>query len=206
MSRIKLFNEDCMSVMGKYPDKYFDYAIVDPPYGIDAGNKTFGNRKQKFEKKCWDENIPHPSYFFELKRVSKNQLIFGGNYFPLPKTNGWLFWDKDRSAGVSFSDGELAWTSFLTSLRKTRVVYDGNRGSDTNRIHPTQKPIRLYDWIYQTYIPQGAKVLDTHLGSGSSAISAYFNGVEFVGCELDKDYFDEMLQRFNEETRQSTLF
>ena len=206
MERITLIHDDCLDYMRTVDSNHFDIAVVDPPYGIDAGNQTFGNRRVKFAKKDWDKSIPHRRYFQELRRVSRRQIIWGGNYFPLPKTGGWLFWDKQRGGHSSYSDGELAWTSFLTTLKICRILYDGFRGADQVRIHPTQKPIRLYDWIFKTYTQPGMKVLDTHLGSGSSAISAHYHDLDFVGCELDADYFAAASDRIRQETRQTELF
>lgn len=203
---IELYNMDCMEYMRGLPDKAFDLAIVDPPYGINAGNVTYGKRKEKHEKKDWDLKIPSDSYFSELARVSEKQIIWGGNYFPLPLTGGWLFWDKDRGKETTFSDGELAWTSFLNTLKKALIRYDGFIGMDIERIHPTQKPIKLYQWLLENYAKPGQKILDTHLGSGSSAIAAYYFGVDFVGCELDEDYYNAACKRFKEATAQISVF
>lgn len=207
---IKLLNEDCMAVMARYPDKYFDLAVVDPPYGIDI-NMNMGRRKgQKAEHtvKSWDKGIPDQAYFDELFRVSKNQIIWGGNYFPLPLVQGWLFWDKGVPDGVSFSDGELAWTSFDCALKICKIKYTGfQRFDKSSKIHPTQKPVQLYDWIYRNRGGRDMKIIDTHLGSGSSAISAELFGIsEFVGCEIDKEYFDKAVKRHKEVTSQTQLF
>jgi site-specific DNA-methyltransferase (adenine-specific) len=208
---IELFNDDCMKIMAKYPDKYFDLAIVDPPYGIDMAK--------------WDtiENRPTAEYFNELFRVSKKQMIFGGNYFTLPITKGWLCWDKSFSDIINktkyHSNGmakfELCWTSFLLNAEMVRFTDIGNvRGfngklkvnyNQQKAIHITQKPIEIYAWILQQYAEPNQKILDTHLGSGSSAIAAHYFGVDFVGCEIDKDYFDKMMKRFELETAQTSL-
>jgi len=190
--------EDCMVGMARYPDKYFDLAIVDPPYGINI-NMNMGLRKgekPKHERKKWDKQTPDQIYFDELYRVSKHQIIWGGNYFSLPLTKSWLFWDKRVPAGVSFADGELAWTSFDVTLRKIDLPYTGFTGMDTDgRIHPTQKPVALYKWLLTNYAKPGDKILDTHVGSASSLIACYDMGFEAVGFELDEDYYRESKQR-----------
>jgi site-specific DNA-methyltransferase (adenine-specific) len=195
-----------MEYMATLPDKAFDLAIVDPPYGINAGCKTYGKRREKHDKKNWDNSIPGIEYFNEIERVSKNRIIWGGNYFPLPLTGAWLFWDKDRGKELTFSDGELAWMSFGNTLKKCTLRYDGFIGSDNMRIHPTQKPVKLYDWLLHNYAKPGQRILDTHLGSGSSAIAAHYFGVDFVGCELDEDYFNAAKKRFYMATAQVSLF
>lgn len=207
MGEITLLNCDCMSYMTGLPDKAFDLAIVDPPYGIDAGNMNMGSRKKKQWKKNsdWDKFAPPPEYFAELYRVSENQIIWGGNYFQLPVTGGWIFWDKERG-GLSFSDGELAWTSFLRTLKKASVRYNGAVGADATRIHPTQKPVKLYEWLLTNYAKEGDRILDTHLGSGSSAIAANYYGCDFVGCEIDLDFYTAAVERFERETAQAGMF
>lgn len=192
---------DCMEGMAQYPDKHFDLAIVDPPYGIDI-NMNMGRRAGKrkaHNTKSWDKATPEDSYFNELFRVSKNQIIWGGNYFALPLTKAWIFWDKCVPDGVSFADGELAWSSFDKTLRKLTVLYTGFNGMDAGgKIHPTQKPIKLYTKLLEIYANHGDKILDTHLGSGSSRIAAFDMGFDFVGYELDKDYFAAQEKRFAE--------
>ena len=205
---IELLNEDCMAMMERYPDKYFDLACVDPPYGIGAGSMVMGKGTNKTwgEKRNWDNAAPAEEYFIEMFRVSKMQIVWGGNYFDLPLTGGWIFWDKERGKDLSFSDGELAWTSFLTVLRKAPIRFDGFIGADVVRIHPTQKPVKLYEWLLTNYAKPGQRILDTHLGSGSSAIAAHYYGVDFVGCELDKDYYDAAVKRFAQQTAQLAMF
>jgi site-specific DNA-methyltransferase (adenine-specific) len=205
---IELLNEDNMQLMARYPDKYFDLAIVDPEYGIGASEMTMGKGKNKqwSKGKGWDNKTPSNEYFKELGRVSKSQIVWGGNYFELPKTGGWIFWDKDRRKEVSFSDGELAWTNFLKTLKKITVRYDGFIGSDGIKIHPTQKPIKLYKECLRLYAKQGDKILDTHLGSGSIAIACHDMGFDLVACEIDKDYYEAAVKRFNEQTKQQKLF
>jgi len=204
---IELIHGDCMNVMAKYPDNYFDLACVDPPYGIkinmNMGRKA-GQAKAHKDKE-WDNSIPDQAYFDELFRVSKYQIIWGGNYFPLPLTSSWIFWDKGVPHGVSFADGELAWTSGDKTLRKVFVPYSGFQGSE-GKIHPTQKPVKLYDWLLKNYAKPGDRILDTHLGSGSSAIAAHYGGFDFVGIELDQDYYKAACERFERETAQESLF
>lgn len=207
-------NRDCMEAMAEFPDKFFELAIVDPPYGIgeDGGDKKRGRLKDNYKKvvnhkkKAWDLTKPKCEYFKELMRVSKNQIIWGGNYFTndLSEKMGWVFWDK--LIGGDFSDGELAWTSFDRALRKFTYSYHGDTSGGHNRIHPTQKPIALYKWILQNYAKPGDKILDTHLGSGSSRIAAYDMGFDFWGYELDADYFEAMENRFKTHISKPTLF
>ena len=201
-------NEDCMALMARYPDKYFELAVVDPPYGIGASEMTMGSGKNKKYKKGkkWDNEAPNNKYFNELFRVSKNQIIWGGNYFNLLCTKSWIFWDKGIYGDCDFADGELAWTSFNKVLRVAKIRYKGFLGADNDRIHPTQKPVALYDWIFKNYAKPTDKILDTHLGSGSSRIAAYKNKLHFVGCELNKDYFEAQEKRFKQFKSQLTLF
>ena len=204
----EVFNIDCMEGMKNYPDKFFDLAVVDPEYGIDSANMQMGKGIKKWDKKDWDKTPVNERYFIELFRVSKRQIIFGGNYFNLPLTGGWIFWDKDRQKDVSFSDGELAWTSFLNTIKTIKVKYDGFLGADIGgKIHPTQKPIKLYDNIYKRFIYEGGKVLDTHLGSGSNRIAADKAGnIDFTAFELDKDYYEGQEKRFKNYKQQLTIF
>ena len=199
---------DCMYLMREYPDGHFSLAIVDPEYGIGASEMQMGKGKdqQWTRGKKWDAKIPEQSYFDELKRVSEKQIIWGGNYFPLPLTGGWLFWDKDKGKDVSFADGELAWTSFLTVLKKATIRYDGFIGADLTRIHPTQKPVKLYEWILRNYAKPGDTILDTHMGSGSIAIACHYAGHNLTACELDADYYAAGCERVMRETQQTTLF
>jgi site-specific DNA-methyltransferase (adenine-specific) len=201
--KITLHNCDCMELMKQYPDNHFDLAIVDPPYGI--GDKFKGGKSGKMQfneivDKGWDE-APKIEYFDELFRISKNQIIWGGNYFPLPPTRCFIVWDKMISEDFSLSMAELAWTSFdkLAKIYKLLVPKDG-------KIHPTQKPVKLYEWLLTNYAKQGGKILDTHLGSGSHAIACNNLGFELVACELDEDYFDASVKRFKSEAAQERLF
>lgn len=200
---------DCMQGMREYPDKYFDLAVVDPPYGIGRDgsvrttSKHGGRKAHKF--KGWDNEIPTLEYFTELFRVSKNQIIWGANYFAkyLPSSMRWIFWDKGQR--ICNSDGELAFTSFQKALR----VFELNRVQlqiEGDTFHPTQKPIKLYDWIYRNYAETGQRVLDTHLGSGSNRIAAHKNGLHFVGFEIDEEYYYSQEARFKSYLSQPTLF
>jgi site-specific DNA-methyltransferase (adenine-specific) len=193
-----------MELMSRYADNHFDLAIVDPPYGINASKMNMGKGKnKKWTKKSWDSETPSNEYFIELFRVSKNQIIWGGNYFRLPISSGWLFWDKEKGKDVSFADGELAWTSCSNVLKKISCRYDGFIGADYDgRIHPTQKPIKLYENILMKYAKEGDKILDTHLGSGSIAIACHNLGYDLTACELDKEYYEASMKRLNEHTSQ----
>jgi site-specific DNA-methyltransferase (adenine-specific) len=206
---------DCVEGMKQFPDKIFDLAVVDPPYGImQIGMKitkpTRPNSYKtppKHKAKQWD-NRPTENYWAELFRVSKNQIVWGGNYFTdyLPVSGCWLFWDKINGDGSHFADGEFAWTSLKTSSKRfTCSVFDGLRGGK-DRIHPTEKPIKLYDWILQTFASEGNLILDTHLGSQSSRIAANKAGLDFVGFEIDREYFDNGNKRFKNFVSQGVLF
>lgn len=210
---LELSCEDCMDLMKRYPDKHFDLAIVDPPYGIGEDGKKNHSRDRlatatRYTPKSWDSEIPPISYFVELRRVSQNQIIWGGNYFPLLPSPCWLVWDKDNSG--DFADCELAWASFKTAVRKFKYRWNGmlqeNMAEKETRIHPTQKPVALYRWLLANYAKPGQRILDTHLGSGSHAIAAHYAGVHLTACEIDKDYFEAAKARIERETRQTTLF
>jgi site-specific DNA-methyltransferase (adenine-specific) len=207
-------NIDCMVGMAEYPDKYFDLAVVDPPYGlgdrlIKGGAKGgMGTLRKLADNKViiWDEKIPSLEYFNELKRISKYQIIWGGNYFLdyLNKTDGFIVWDKMNGTNP-MADAELAWQNIKSTTRIFRWHHFS--GERTVKIHPTQKPIALYDWIYSKYLPNGGKVIDTHLGSGSNRIAADKSGnIDFVGYELDKDYFEAQEKRWAEYKMQQRLF
>ena len=206
--KITLIHGDCMEYLAGLEDKAFDLAVVDPPYGLGTAVVNSGGRFKRYhnENGNWDMATPTADYFQALIEKSKNQIIWGGNYFNLPPTGGWLFWDKERGKDVSFADGELAWTSFLNVLKKAPIRYDGFIGADATRIHPTQKPVKLYQWVYANYTKPTDRILDTHLGSGSSAIAAHYAGLEFVGIELDPDYYAAAVERFKRETAQEALF
>lgn len=206
--KITITNEDNMELMARYPDNYFELAIVDPPYGIGASEMTMGSGKNKKYKKGkkWDNETPNEIYFNELKRVSQNQIIWGGNYFNLPLTKSWIFWDKGINGDCDFADGELAWTSINKVLRIAPIIYKGFLGADLERIHPTQKPVKLYKWLLDKYAKQGDKILDTHLGSGSIAIACHDYAFELTACELDAEYYEKAIQRIKNHTNQQKLF
>ena len=206
-------NMDCMDGMKEFPDKYFELAIVDPPYGIDFGNYNrtnkdiHGNRYKadKYHNADWDKGTPTDEYFKELMRVSKNQIIWGGNYFNLPPTQGFIFWYK-RNPVDNFSDGEFAWTSFKKPAKCYDYMYFGNINAEPDRIHPTQKPVKLYEWILTNYAKQGDKILDTHVGSASSLIACHNLGFDYVGFELDTDYYNMANDRLERVKSQTTIF
>lgn len=193
---------DCVAGLRHYPDKYFDLAVVDPPYGIDI--ETSGTYFKQFETKGWDTAIPSKEYFDELKRVSKNQIVWGGNYFLeyLGSTKCFLIWDKMIGEGMSFADAELAWCSFKKPTRIKKLLSRNPQG----KIHPTQKPEALYDWVYFNYAKEGDLILDTHVGSGSSRIAADKAGLNFVGFEIDEEYFNAANKRFDNFKSQTRLF
>jgi site-specific DNA-methyltransferase (adenine-specific) len=207
-----------MELMARYPDNYFDLAIVDPPYGIGedgAKNHSRGKatRPTLYTPKYWDTTTASKKYFKQLKRISKNQIVWGANHFieNLMATNSscWIVWDK-QNGDNDFADCELAWTSFNTSVRKFEFRWAGMLQGDMKnkeiRIHPTQKPVALYKWLLDKYAQQGDKILDTHLGSGSIAIACHDYGFDLTACELDKEYFDKAMQRITNHTNQLNLF
>ena len=202
---------DNMELMSQYEDNHFDLAVVDPPYGIgvDGQKESIKGKKSDrkgHKKKGWDSNIPNSNYFKELFRISKNQIIWGANYFVehlFKGSKGWIVWDKGQH-GLTMSDCELAFSSFnkptrVKVINRVALLQDGT-------IHPTQKPIKLYDWIFQNYANEGDKILDTHLGSGSIAIASHYAGLHLTACEIDEDYFQESVERIKRETAQETLF
>lgn len=228
---IKLLHTDCMIYMATLPDAAFDLAIVDPPYGIgeDGGKNRSHGVKQKngmvlqcldggYAKKDWDNNPPPPQYFDELRRVSRQQIIWGANYMPVKLQGGAIVWDK-LNDGSDQSGAEIAYCSLNERVDMVRYMWrgmmqgkgigsnrqQGNKALNECRIHPTQKPVKLYEWILHQYARPGMKVLDTHLGSGSIAIAAHYYGVDFVGCEIDKDYFNACINRFKSHTAQISL-
>jgi len=204
---ILMINADCMEVMKHIKDNEVELSCVDPPYGIDvnmnAGRKA--GEVKKHQDKEWDSSIPDDEYFIELFRVSKNQIIWGGNYFPLPLIQSWVFWDKQVPHGVSFSDGELAWTSFGGALKKTVIPYSGFQGSE-GKIHPTQKPVALYKWLLSRYAKPGDKIIDTHGGSGSICIACHDLGYDLTWMELDEDYYKAACERYQNHAAQCNLF
>ena len=193
--RSDVFNMDCVEYMKTLPDNYFDLACADPPYGIGlAGNPV----RQKQQRKQWDNNTPDSTFFQELFRVSKNQIIWGGNYFDLPPTKGFIVWDKKQPIDFTLAMCEYAWTSFDKPAKMFRQHVASN-GED--KIHPTQKSVALYAWILKYYAQDGDTIFDPMMGSQSSRIAAYKMGFDYVGCELDKEYFDKGCERFNRECK-----
>lgn len=192
---------DCIEGMKRYPDKYFDLAIVDPPYGIGISSNPF---RAKHKKQEWDNKIPDKNYFEEIFRVSLNQIIWGGNYFDLPPSQGFLIWDKKQPEDFSSAMCEFAWSSFQKPAKifRKHVVT-----AETNKIHPTQKPVSLYDFCFDfAKVEAGMKVLDTHLGSQSSRISANKYQLNFVGFETDEEYFEKGNRRYDDFISQARLF
>jgi site-specific DNA-methyltransferase (adenine-specific) len=198
-----------MALMARYPDKYFQLAICDPPYGIGI-NMNQGRRKGqilKHTKKNWDNLPPDELYWEELKRVSFNQIIWGANNFKwIPPHNGYIVWDKDISGDVDFSKAELAYNSIKNTISIVKIRAQTGNEVYSNKIHPTQKPVALYKWLLDKYAKQGDKILDTHLGSGSIAIACHDYGFDLTACELDKEYFDAAMKRINNHTKQIKLF
>ena len=212
----KIINADCMDVLRGISDKYFDLAIVDPPYGIgEDGAKNHSRSKlanaTKYAPKQWDRETPSTEYFLELMRVSKNQIIFGGNYFLdyLGATSCFIVWDKENGVN-DFADAELAWTSFNTAVRVFRFrwqgMLQGNMKEKEKRIHPTQKPVALYRWLLQKYARHGDKILDTHSGSGSLACACAAEGYDFIAIERDEQYWSDSVRRLDEAREQGRLF
>jgi site-specific DNA-methyltransferase (adenine-specific) len=214
---LDLRNCDCMEMMAEFPDKYFELAIVDPPYGIGESGGTNKSRGALAVSKDYkpfagnDLESPNEDYWKELFRVSKNQIIWGANHFisKIPfDSSCWIIWDKENGE-TDFADSELAWTSFKTAVRNFRFRWQGMLQGDMknkeNRIHPTQKPVALYKWLLHNYAQKGDKILDTHLGSGSIAIACHYMGFDLTGSELDPDYFRAMQERIKQETAQLTL-
>jgi site-specific DNA-methyltransferase (adenine-specific) len=197
--KITLTNEDNMALMSRYPDNYFDLSIVDPPYGIGISSNPL---RQKHDKKKWDNNIPQKEYFNELFRVSKNQIIWGGNYFDLPPTQGFFIWDKKQPHDFSLAMCEYAWSSF----QKPAKMWSLSVLKEKGKIHPTQKPVELYEWLLMNNAKEGDKILDTHLGSGSIALAAHNLKFELVGCELDTEYYQAAVKRLKQHIKQLTLF
>lgn len=221
---------DCMEAMRQIPDGAFDLAVVDPVYGdVTCGGYFTGKSKggagphSNLHRALWEQKKTNPEYFRELFRVSKNQIIWGGNYFSKEigrDSQGWIVWDKCHPEGVVFADAELAYTSFNQKTRIFRFLWNGmcqgtpgngtrmqgNKALNELRIHPTQKPVALYAWIFENYAKPGQSILDTHLGSGSSRIAAYDAGLDFIGFEIDKVYFDLQEERFQRHAAQINLF
>ena len=191
--------EDNMKLMSRYPDNYFDLAIVDPPYGIGISSNPV---RQQHQKKDWDSAIPTKEYFNELFRVSKNQIIWGGNYFDLPPSRGFFIWDKKQPHDFSLAMCEMAWSS----IQKPAKMWSLSVLKEQNKIHPTQKPIQLYEWLLMNNAEEGFKILDTHLGGGSIALACHNLKYELTACEIDEEYFAETKQRIINHTNQQKLF
>ena len=207
-----------MKLMDRYPDNHFNLAIVDPPYGIgessnDNQSRSKLGKSKNYGNKKWDDNAPNIEYFNELKRVSKNQIIFGANHFieNIPKANSscWIVWDKVNGEN-DFADCELAYCSFKTAVRKISLRWHGMLQHDMKnkeiRIHPTQKPVKLYEWLLTKFANEGDKILDTHLGSGSIALACHNLKFDLTACELDKEYYDAAMKRLKKHQQQLTMF
>ena len=216
---MKITNEDNMLLMARYEDNYFDLAIVDPPYGIDVGNdaraglmmKKAAAKRKDYKKKDWDKGVPNQDYFKELFRISKNQIIWGVNYYPYDfLCGGRIYWDKCTANGYTNSDGELAYCSSLNSIKSISIMWNGMLQHDMKnkevRIHPTQKPVKLYEWLLMNYAKKGDKILDTHLGSGSIAIACHNLGYDLTACELDAEYYNAAMKRLKQHQQQLTMF
>ena len=201
---IDLKNMDCLDAMKQMDDNQFDLAIVDPPYGLGKSVVNSGGRFKRYENKNgnWDLEIPSKEYFEQLFRVSQNQIIWGGNYFPLPPHKCFIVWDKKQPQGVSFAMAELAWVSF----DKVAKIFRHRTQGQEQRFHPTQKPVKLYEWILDNYAKEGDKILDTHLGSGSIALACHNRGFDLTGFEIDKEYFDNAAERLRVHQSQLTMF
>ena len=213
---MKITNEDNMELMARYEDNYFDLAIVDPPYGINADDKNSTDKKQSkksayksknYGSQKWDNSIPNDEYFEELKRVSKKQIVWGANFFNLQ--GGMLYWHK-RVTMPTYSQGELAWLSWLNKIDFVDIAWHGMIQHDMKnketRIHPTQKPVKLYEWLLMNYAKDDFRILDTHLGSGSIAIACHNLGYDLTACELDKDYYNAAIKRIEQHKQQIRMF
>jgi site-specific DNA-methyltransferase (adenine-specific) len=204
---IELLHIDCMEYMKTVPDKFFDLAIVDPPYGIGVNHnmgRRRGDKPSNYKPAEWDSASPSQEYFNELFRTSKDQIVWGANHFisKMPKDSScWLMWDKMFSEDLSFAQFEMAWTSFDEVCKK----FTKDPKSD-DRIHPTQKPVKLYKWLLKNYAKEGDKIFDSHLGSGSIAIACHDMKFDLVGCEIDKDYYDAAVKRFENHKKQLSMF
>lgn len=189
---------DCMEGMKQFPDKYFELAIVDPPYGIGISSNPV---RQAHTKKNWDSSIPTDEYFTELKRVSQNQIIWGGNYYNLPPTQNYIVWNKLQPQDFSLAMCELAWCSIQRPIK----MFTYSVLTEKNKIHPTQKPVKLYEWLLTKYASKGDKIIDTHVGSASSLIACHRMGFQYIGFEIDKDYFEGGNKRLETEKAQVSL-
>ncbi len=198
---IKLINSGCMEGMAEMPDKTYDLAIVDPEFGISIGRSARLVTDKGLPAKAWDDKPISPAYFKELFRVSVNQIIWGGNYYDLPPTKHCIIWDKMQPEGLSFGMFDFAWTSFSTANK----IFRRSTTNDSGRIHPTQKPVRLYEWLLKNYAKPGDKILDTHGGSCSLAIACHIMGFQAEIYEIDEDYYQAAVLRFQRHLRQGVL-
>jgi site-specific DNA-methyltransferase (adenine-specific) len=207
---IEITNEDNMELMSRYEDNYFDLAIVDPPYGIERFKKSFGDTRFKMDKRTakngieWD-NKPSKKYWLELFRISKNQIVWGANNFIMPPSEYFCIWNKKQTVD-NFATAEYAWVSMGLKKPAKMFNYGIHKHNHTNKIHPTQKPVQLYEWLLMNYAKEGDKILDTHLGSGSIAIACHNLGYSLTACELDKDYYEAAIKRLKQHQAQQTLF
>jgi site-specific DNA-methyltransferase (adenine-specific) len=207
---MKITCEDNMELMARYEDNYFDLAIVDPPYGIERFKKGFGDTRFKMDKRTskngieWD-NKPSEKYWLELFRISKNQIVWGANNFVMPPSEYFCIWNKKQTVD-NFANAEYAWVSMGLKKPAKMFNYGIHKHNHTNKIHPTQKPVKLYEWLLMNYAKEGDKILDTHLGSGSIAIACHNLGFDLTACELDKDYFEAAMKRLKQHQSQQRLF
>jgi len=212
-----VYNEDCVEGLKRFSDNHFDLAIVDPPYGIGVDGAIHIRKPdrpstwdmvEKYDRKDWDNEIPKAEYWEQLFRVSKNQIVWGGNYFTeyLKPSKCWIFWDKQFDKTFNFSHGELAWTSFNKQLLKVTKSSKAETNGGKDRIHPTQKPVYIYDWLLNNFKEESLNVLDTHVGSGSSRIACHKAGIQFTGFEIDKDYYEAQEKRFKDFVSQLRMF
>jgi site-specific DNA-methyltransferase (adenine-specific) len=212
--KIRIYNEDCLEAIRNMPDNSFDLAVVDPPYGININNnmgRRRGEKSSSYKKIEWDSRTPSQEYFDEIKRVSVNQIIWGANYM-IDKINTpspcWIVWDKDMTG--DFADCELAFTSFNSPVKKAKITWSGFRQEDMKnkeiRIHPTQKPVKLYEWLLHNYAKEGDTILDTHLGSGSIALACHNKGYDLTAYEIDQEYFEATSKRIKDHIAQLTIF
>ena len=208
--KIQITNEDNMQLMSRYPENYFDLAIVDPPYGIERFKKSFGDTRFKMDKRTakngieWDTK-PSKEYWNELFRVSKNQIVWGANNFVMPPSEYFCVWNKKQTVD-NFATAEYAWVSMGLKKPSKMFDYSIHKHNHTSKIHPTQKPVKLYEWLLMNYAKEGDKILDTHLGSGSIAIACHNLGFELTACELDKEYFDASIKRIENQVSQIRMF
>jgi site-specific DNA-methyltransferase (adenine-specific) len=207
---IEITNEDNMQMMARYPDNHFELAIVDPPYGIERFKKGFGDTRFKMDKRTskngieWD-NKPSEKYWLELFRISKNQIVWGANNFVMPPSEYFCIWNKKQTVD-NFATAEYAWVSMGLKKPAKMFNYGIHKHNHTNKIHPTQKPVALYEWLLMNYAKEGDKILDTHLGSGSIAIACHNLGFDLTACELDPDYYEASIKRLKQHQAQQTLF